>query len=534
MKKLSVILIILIPVLIAFSAAAEAPTPSPTAMPEDMPAPEQTRVLIQPLETPDMLARPMDVQPGSEYIKLDWGVITFRGNASRQNAACGNTGETADHLAVQWDYLIGEDGTAGQRFPWPGQPLILKWSVQVRELTKFAASFEPTVAMKEVLIADRDGTVYFLDLVSGKESRDPLKTGYPMQGGLSLHPSGIPYLSAVRTDWNGQAALRQFNLYDLSEMPPADGTDGIGGIVSSALIDRTTNILVTGGMNGALYKIDLNMEFDYMDGTLGVDPRIRKVKLSRDGAGFLAPVSALSDRIYCADTAGILRCIRSAAMETEWEKDLGDAVVSAVALDSRADRTALYAANTLTHREQGSATVFCFDAQTGEECWRRQFEVMKQDGTQGGFVGFAASPVVGREELDGYVYFTVCGLSPEGRKDLGLAGAEDSALIAMDKETGETVWTYGISGFCGSSPVAVYGRDGGGRIIQCAPDGKITLLDGKQGTVLDELRVSGSVASSPAVFRDMLVIASTGEDGAHICGIMLYQEPGDDYGENRP
>ena len=47
------------------------------------------------------------------------------------------------------------------------------------------------------------------------------------------------------------------------------------------------------------------------------------------------------------------------------------------------------------------------------------------------------------------------------------------------------------------------------------------LLDGKQGTVLDELRVSGSVAMSPAVYRDMLVIASTGEDGAHIYGIGL-------------
>ena len=69
--------------------------------------------------------------------------------------------------------------------------------------------------------------------------------------------------------------------------------------------------------------------------------------------------------------------------------------------------------------------------------------------------------------------------------------------------------------------MAVYGSNGGGRIIQCSPDGRIILLDGKQGTVLDELRVNGSVAMSPAVYRDMLVIASTGEDGAHIYGIGL-------------
>lgn len=534
MKKLSVILIILIFVFTALSATAESPTPAltrvptsaPTATPEelaDMVTPEETRVLIKPLETPDRLAGQMDMQPGSKYLALEWGVAAFRGNASRQNAACGTIMKgTADHMAIQWDYRIAaEDGAAGQRFPWPGQPLIEKWSVEVRDLTRFSESFVPPAAMREVLVADRDGTIYFLDLVSGQESRGPLKTGYPMQGGIALHPSGIPYMSAGRTDWNGQAALRQFNLYDMSEMQPVDGTGGIGGILSSALIDRTTDVLIAGGMNGVLYKVDLNMDFDYRNGTVDVDPWVRAVKLSRDGAGFLAPVSALSDWIYCADTAGILRCVRSAAMKTEWEKDLGDAVVSAVALDSREDRTALYAANTLTHRKEGSAAVFCLDAQTGTEYWHREFPVEKQAGTQDGFCGFAASPVVGREELDGYVYYTVNGLSPEGRKDLGLAGTEDSALIAMDKETGVTAWACGISGSCVSSPVAVYGSNGGGRIIQCSPDGRIILLDGKQGTVLDELRVSGSVAMSPAVYRDMLVIASTGEDGAHIYGIGL-------------
>ena len=546
MKKLSVILIVLITVLNALSVMAEsstpvpmcAPTSAPTATSEEVAAmvtPEETPVLIQPVETPDRLAGKMDMQPGSKYLVLEWGVAAFRGNASRQNAACKNTNETTDHMAVQWDYRIAaEDGAAGQRFPWPGQPLIEKWSVQVRDLTAFSESFVPQVAMREVLIADRDGTIYFLDLVSGQESRGPLKTGYPMQGGIALHPSGIPYLSAVRTDWNGQAALRQFNLYDMSEMQPVDGTGGIGGILSSALIDRNTNVLVTGGMNGVLYKVDLNMEFDYKNGTMMVDPLIRAVKLSRDGAGFLAPVSALSDWIYCADTTGILRCVRSATMKTEWEKDLKDAVVSAVALDSRENRTTLYAANTLTHREKGSVVVFCLDTQTGAEYWHREFQVEKRDGTQDGFIGFAASPVVGMEDLDGFVYYTVNGLSPKGRKELELSGTEDSALIAMDKETGEIAWAYGISGSCVSSPVAVYGKDGGGRIIQCSPDGKITLLDGRQGTILDELRVSGSIAASPAVYSDMMVIASTGEDGAHIYGIMLYHEPGGEYGENQP
>lgn len=536
MKKLSTILIILALVFIALSAAAEAPTPSPTATPEELAAmttPEETPVLIRPEETPDRLGGPMDMLPGKEYQPLEWGVSTFRGNASRQNAACGTMSRAADHMTIQWDHRIAaEDGAAGQQFPWPGQPLIAKWSVQVRELTRFSEDFVPQTAMREVLIADRDGTIYFLDLISGQESRGPLKTGYPMQGGITIHPADIPYLSAVRTDWNGQAALRQFNLYDTSEMQPVDGTGGIGGILSSALIDRYNHILITGGMNGVLYKVDLNLFFDYREGIVKVDPRIRAAKLSRDGAGFLAPVSALSDRIYCADTAGILRCVRSATMEAEWEKDLRDAVVSAVALESREDRTTLYAANTLTHRTEGGATVFCLDGQTGEEYWHRVFGVEKPDGMQEGFRGFSASPVIGTEALDSYIYYTVNGLSPEGREELGLSGTEDSALVAMDKGTGETVWVHGIDGLCDSSPVAVYSKDGAGRIIQCSPDGRIILLDGEQGTVLDELQVSGSIATSPAVFGSMLAIASTGGDGAHIYGILLEQEPEEEQAGN--
>lgn len=538
MKKLTVILIILALALIALSAAAEAPTPSPTATPDEVAAmatPELTPVLIRPIETPDRLGGPMDMQPEQEYQPMEWGVSTFRGNASRQNAACGTMIRAADHMAIRWDHRIAaENGTAGQQFPWPGQPLIAKWAVQVRELTRFSESFVPQTAMKEVLIADRNGTVYFLDLASGQESRGPLRTGYPMQGGMTIHPSGIPYLIAARTDRNGQAALRQFNLYDMSEMQPPEGTDGIGSILSSALIDRNKNILITGGMDGVLYKADLNLTFDYKAGTVEADPRVRAVKLSRDGAGFLAPVSALSDMIYCADTAGILRCVRSVTMETEWERDLGDAVVSAAALDSREDRTTVYAANTLTRRKEGAATVFCLDGQTGEEYWHRDFGTEKQDGTQEGFRGFSASPVIGREALDSYIYYTVNGLSPDGRKELGLTGTEDSALIAMDKETGKTVWTYGISGLCASSPVAVYSRDGAGRIIQCLPEGKIVLLDGKRGTVLDELQAGGSIGMSPAVYNNMMVIAATGEDGAHICGIELYQEPEEEQGEGRP
>ena len=144
------------------------------------------------------------------------------------------------------------------------------------------------------------------------------------------------------------------------------------------------------------------------------------------------------------------------------------------------------------------------------------------------------SPAVGRKQLDARIYCTAAGLSPEGRKSLGLAGTEESALIALDKETGETVWVYGMAGRCCSSPVAVYDADGTGRIIQCLPDGRIVLLDGKTGTVLDTLQTEGEIEASPAVYRNALVVTSTGKDGGHIYGIRLYAEAEENGGADRP
>lgn len=531
MKKRLIVPVILLALCMAGCAAAD-PDPYVTAQP----AQELPRTGPATEEPAGILTEWMalEMPEGDEYAILECGLITFRGNAFRQNAACRETDGAVDRMALEWDYRIPTsdgDPEDGQRFPWTGQPLIVKWSVQVREKSVFLPGFDPPVGMREVIAAEKDGTIHFLNLTTGETARGPLKTGYRLGGGLSLHPGGMPYLCAGRTDGNGEAPLRQFNLYNLEEMEPAGRTGENNGIVSAALIDRTTQILIAAGMDGTLYKIHINPEFDFTEGILRIHPTVLlRRTLTADGAGFLAPVSAMTDRIFCADTAGILRCVQSRTMKTEWEKDLGDTVTAAIALDSRTEGTALYAANTLANRAEGNAAVYCLDALSGEESWRREFGVRKQEGMS----GFVASPAVGRKQLDARIYCTAAGLSPEGRKSLGLAGTEESALIALDKETGETVWVYGMAGRCCSSPVAVYDADGTGRIIQCLPDGRIVLLDGKTGTVLDTLQTEGEIEASPAVYRNALVVTSTGKDSGHIYGIRLYAEAEENGGADRP
>ena len=215
MKKHPVILIILLSVSIAALAAAETLIRPRTAAAQDRnPAGCDPAVTADPAEMLPAVATEAPEQadfgmaPGEEYQKIDWGVTTFRGNASRQNAACGSMADAADRMEILWDYRIAsEDGGEGQRFSWPGQPLVVKWSIQVRERTRFLPTYELRTAMREVIIAEDDGTIHFLDLISGEVTRGPLKTGCPMRSSLALNPAGMPYLSVGQTDGAGTAPV---------------------------------------------------------------------------------------------------------------------------------------------------------------------------------------------------------------------------------------------------------------------------------------------------------------------------------------
>ena len=135
-------------------------------------------------------------------------------------------------------------------------------------------------------------------------------------------------------------------------------------------------------------------------------------------------------------------------------------------------------------------------------------------------VGAKASPVIGQNGLKDLVYYTVTGLSEEGRTPLGLAG-EQAALIALDKETGKIVWSFGLESRSESSPVAVYDNDGRGWILQCEQNGTIHLLDGLNGREVTSLKLDAEIEASPAVYSNVMVIGTTGKGTSYVYGIEI-------------
>ena len=495
-----------------------------------------------------------------EYTTQKLGVMTFRGDNFRRNAAIGELRTQPTEMKVRWEVESGSVRGTSQTYygyGWTGQPVIARWSTQVRTGSNLYEKKINKQALKEVIIAGLDGNIRFLDLEDGELTRNSIKLGYPMRGTPTLHPRGYPFLSVgqfarkmkVKT---GKIGLRQYNLYSQKEQKLLDGLDGkyhrplndVGSFETSALIDRTSDTLIVAGSNGMLYLEALNSSFDYNANVLSITPSVTvmnyKVKGQKSTALLAVESSpaAYDKYVYMANMGGVLQCIDTNTLTPVWAVDTGDSVMAAVALDLTESRELnLYTANMLNNRKKGNSNIQIrrYDALSGKEIWCKDIGVYKGKKDKDD-VGAKASPVIGQHALKHLVYYTVTGLSDDGRQMLGLSGEEPAALIALEKETGKTVWAYGLSSRSESSPLAVYDKEGNGWIIQCEQNGTIHLIEGLTGDIVSTMKLNAEIEASPAAYGNMMVIGTTGKNTSYIYGIelKLADVPGEetDYEEN--
>ena len=466
---------------------------------------------------------------GDEYTKQRIGVLTFRSNAFRQNAAAGSLA-SAPSLRVLWE-------TAGGSPEWTGQPVIIKWSSEIRAASDLYEEKKNKTALKEVVVPGAEGSLLLLDLEDGQASRDPIPAGAPLTGTPCASPAGLPYLGFAVT--GKEPVYRQYNLYRAEALDAGVSPDlydnRFTGLVlaaagnlarafsrspapeavllTSPLIDRISDTLITAGEDGLLYLVNFGTYFDYRDAEYRISPSVTAVKAVAAGedeaqAAVRAPVAAYDRFVFYADMGGYLRCVDTNTLSPVWMAETGDSVLAAVALDLREENLWLYTANILNLRESGAAQVRRFSATDGREAWRLDIGVDKSGNET--CSGFAASPVIGTGPLDSMVYFTVTGLNEEGRKTLGLSEEAESALIALDKAEGAVRWVRPFPDACVSSPVGIYDQEGNGWIIQCTRGGTVVLLEGLTGAETASLSLGGEILSSPAVYNGYMVVCAAG------------------------
>ncbi len=111
-----------------------------------------------------------------------------------------------------------------------------------------------------------------------------------------------------------------------------------------------------------------------------------------------------------------------------------------------------------------------------------------------------ASPVVGDKSIANLVIFTVNKVEGGG-----------GVIVALDKQTGQEVWKTPLTAGSISSPVAVYNDQGDAWIIQGDEKGRLTMMKGLTGEVVNTLQLEGDIEGSPAVYNDMLVIGTSSD-----------------------
>lgn len=459
-------------------------------------------------------AREISFQQPFEYaVWNQYGVPTFRGGSFRQNAAYGTVESGIGAFSVMWESPIGKmEGGTGAGIGWPGQPLIVKWPVELRGMMNIYGEKINTKALKEVIIGGLDGKLHFYDLVDGAPTRDSMELGAPSFGGLAIAGNASPMLGVGLSGEEG-GSYGIVNLLSGQMICRIGEGVSVQGISSAALFggDPYKSFMILGA-NSTLYTIRFDDRFDFYAPSL---------KLGLNTTGYVSTplplfekpspatgsVAAYNELCYFVDSAGILQCVNANSLTPEWAVQAGQTVLTPALDFADGGRSlALYTGNIVDGAGQ-TCSIRRYSAQSGKMLWEYQVEGLEY--SQDDWSGCVASPVVGDQEISDLVIFTVTD---------SVAG---SRVLALAKDTGQKVWETAMESKSKSSPVAVYSEEGGAWIPQAEEDGRVHLMKAKTGEIVSTLQLEGEIVASPAVYRNVMVIGTTDEETGYLYGILI-------------
>ncbi len=445
------------------------------------------------------------------------GITTFRGNNYRDNASFGTRTVSQKKLEIVWKKTgLGAISGEGSFWPgtgWTGQPLIVHWSEDVRKLMNINSDMK-SKDLVEIIYPTLDGNIYFLDLETGKPTRNPIKIGYPIKGTGMIDPRGYPILyTGMGINDNGgkysEYKYRIFNLLNQKEMYSIFGRDqvafrGWGANDSSAILDKKTDTLLDCGENGLVYKVKMNTKFDKAAGTLSIAPQITKYRYRspyNDEQGIENSPAVYKNYMYFCDNGGTLQCLDLNTMKPVWIYETGDDTDSSIVIEETKDGVFLYTANQVDKRGEKGKNKFAdcnirkINAKTGELVWQKDYKCVYNYYINGGSLG---TPVLGKDDISNMVIFNIC-----------FTGSNtDGNMIALDKKTGEEVWNKKLTAYSWCSPLDFKSSDGKTYIVYTDYAGYMRLVDPMDGKTLDSVSLEGNVESSPAIYNDTIVVGS--------------------------
>ncbi len=546
----------------------EVPTPEPTPVPTPVPTPymiaesdPKQYMFVPHLEIngerrddsdalnylrDEEIVFPRADEYNAENVK---GILTFRGNNWRNTSSVGTVSLTEYQFTKIWEVKIGsltKGGGSGSwsGCGWTGQPLIVQWPAETRRIMNLYDWAKENEDLIEVIYPTEDGNIYFLDLETGKQTRDTIEMKVPFKGTGSVDPRGLPLLYCGSGDQyeNDSQKSRAFIislingnvLYEFGKQ----GTDPFArrrwyAYDSAPLIDAKTDTLIYPGENGIVYTMKLNTQYDPELGSISVNPsdivkfrydcnniydEIDKADRTHRWQGYEGSAVAWNGYLYLSSNDSMFQCIDLETMQVIWIANTVDDTNGSPVLEVISDEEAYLYVGTSLHftkdkNSTGIAPFFKINAMTGRIEAQYGLNVHTVSGVSGGIQSTAALGRPG-SNVENLVFITI---ARYGDKDSGV-------LVALDKETltvhDEIGWEFKMDAYSWSSPTVVYDADGKGYVIQADSKGRIYLIDGATGRQLGVVRPTDSnFEASPAVFGNMLVIGCRGDQT--IFGIRL-------------
>ncbi len=466
--------------------------------------------------------KPVDYKPqdevsfgsSDEYSDLK-GVTAFRGNNYRDSAAYGERTIKDKKLEIVWSHDIGVIHAENSVWPgtgWTGQPLLVNWPQDIREMMNIKAEMK-SKDLVEVIYPTLDGSIYFLDLETGKPTRDKIQVGFPMKGTGMVDPRGYPiFYTGMGLNENGgkftEFKYMMFNLIDQTPLYSIMGRDPVafrkwGAFDSSAMIDKKTDTFIEAAENGLVYRVKLNTNFNKEAGTIAISPQITRYRY-KDSTnvelGIENSAAFYKNYMYFCDNGGIFQCLDINTMKPVWTYNVGDDTDSTTVIEETSEGVFLYTANQVDKRSQISkkpenANIRKFNALTGELIWQRDYSCLYNFYINGGSLG---TPLLGKDDISDLIIFPIC----------FTGSTTDGKMVALNKKTGEEVWSRNLPTYSWSSPVGIKSSDGKTYGIFCDYGRNLHLFDPKTGKDLDTISLGGNIESSPAVYNDMIVVGS--------------------------
>lgn len=444
---------------------------------------------------------------GSDYTAME-GIISFRGDNYRTGATYGTTDVVNKTLTKKWNKNVGSfNGWCG--CGWTGQPLVVRWDDETKAILGIYESKKAKEGLVEVIYATLDGHIYFYDMDDGSYTRDPINMKMNFKGAGSLDPRGYPIMYVGGGDKADKyPKMFAISLIDNKIIWEQTGADKDAyrkwyAFDSAPLVSADTDTLIWPGENGILYTIKLNTQYDKAAGTLSLSPdNIIKTRYKTNigrKVGYEASAIVVGQYIYIGDNGGMFFCVDLQTMELKWAQNVKDDVNATPVFEWGDDGKGYIYIGASMEYAKGNCYITKLDASTGEIVWQRKFtNVAYNEAVSGGIL---SSPLLGKKgtELEGIIIFPIARTPSAG------AGT----IVALNTQTGETVWEVVNNRYHWSSPVAVYANDGKAYFILCDSAGKATMYNAS-GEVVTSIALKSNVEASPVVFENNIVVGTRG------------------------